>query len=128
MQYAEYLGQAAAKLLVERLVLNGELYPSAEQPLLVAHCGGKMVGIACLRPLQKLSLITMLEVLESSRHQGVGQALMVALEQRSERLLAHVSIHRPRVKAFYLGLGFTVLERSEVDHYGHLLQFDVMAK
>ena len=128
-QYADYLGQAAAVSLVERLLLSGELYPPpAGQPIVVAHSGDNLVGIACLRPLQKLSLITMLEVLECSRHQGVGRALMAALEQRSGRLLAHVSIHRPLVRTFYQRLGFSLLERSEVDHYGHLLKFDVMVK
>ena len=127
-QYSDYLGQAAAVSLIERLLVSGELYPLAEQPLVVAYSGEQLVGIGCLRPLQKLSLITMLEVLQSSRHQGVGKALMAALEQRSERLLAHVSIHRPLVRAFYQGLDFNLLERIKVDHYGHLLEFDVMVK
>ncbi len=127
-QYAQYLGQSVATSLVERLLASGELYPPAEQPLVVAHSGDRLVGIACLRPLQGLSLITTLEVLETWQRQGVGRALIAALEERSERLLTHVSIHRPSVRTFYQGLGFTLLERSVVDHYGHLLEFDVLVK
>lgn len=127
-QYAEYLGQAVAESLVKRLLASGELYPPAEQPLVVARSGDNLIGIACLRPLHGLSLITMLEVLESCQHRGVGRALIAALEERSERLLAQVSIHRPLVKTFYQELGFSVLERGIVDHYGHLLEFDVLAK
>ena len=128
-QYAEYLGQSVAASLVERLLVSGQLYPPpVEQPLVIARSGEELVGIACLRPLHKLSLITMLEVLESYQQKGVGKALIKALEQHSERLLAHVSIHRPPVRAFYQRLGFNLLERGEVDHYGHLLEFDVMVK
>ena len=127
-QYAQYLGQAVAESLVQHLLASGELYPTGEQPLVVARSADRLVGVACLRPLQGLSLITTLEVLETSQRSGVGSALIAALEQRSERLLAHVSIHRPYVRTFYQGLGFTVLERSTVDHYGHLLEFDVLDK
>lgn len=127
-QYADYLGQAVAASLVERLLASGRLFPPAEQPLIVAHCGEELVGIACLRPLQGLSLITMLEVLEPCQQQGVGRALIAALEKRSDRLLAHVSIHRPLVRTFYQRLGFTILARSVVDHYGHPLEFDVLVK
>ena len=127
-QYAQYLGRSVAVSLVERLLVRGELYPSSEQPLVVAHSGERLVGIACLRPLQGLSLITTLEVLEICQRQGVGRALIAALEKRSERLLTHVSIHRPSVRTFYLELGFTLLERSMVNHYGHSLEFDVLVK
>ncbi len=127
-QYAQYLGKAVAESLVERLLASGELYPPAEQPLVVARNRGRPVGVACLRPLQGLSLITTLEVLETSQRQGVGRALVAALEERAEHLLAHVSIHRPYIRTFYQGLGFTLLERGRVDHYGHLLEFDVLVK
>lgn len=127
-QYAEYLGPTLAASLVERLSASGELYPPTEQPLVVAHSGKQLVGIACLRPLHGLSLITMLEVLDSCQHQGVGRALIASLNNRSERLLAYVSIHRPGVRKFYQALGFALLERRNVDHYGHLLEFDVLVK
>lgn len=127
-QYAQYLGQPVAESLVARLLATGELYPAAEQPLVVARSAGRLVGVASLRPLQGLSLITTLEVLETSQRRGVGKALIEALEERSQRLLAHVSIHRPYVRTFYMGLGFALLERSTVDHYGHMLEFDVLVK
>ncbi|ASJ72601.1 GNAT family N-acetyltransferase [Granulosicoccus antarcticus] len=127
-QYAEYLGPDTAELLVGRLLDSGKLYPEKEVPVLGAYKGETLVGVASLRSLQGLSLITMLEVMQPFRHQGVGRALVSALDKRAERLLAHVSIHRPAVRIFYQQLGFKLLERMQVDHDGHLLEFDVLAK
>ena len=128
-QYADYIGEARAQALVEKLLDAGELYPGEDQAVQLAMVGTKPVGIAACRSLQGLSLITMLEVLAANRHQGVGGQLVAGLEARTEQhLLAHVSIHRPRVLEFYERQGFRKLPRTHVDHYGHELEFDVMVK
>lgn len=127
-QYADYLGEAEASLLMERLQASGDLLQHYEPATVVAKIGTELVGLASLRPLKGLSLITMLEVIETARGKGVGRQLVEALGENSDRLLAHVSIHRPEAMAFYVTLGFQQLERTIVDHYGHDLEFDVVAR
>jgi len=127
-QYAEYLGVPVANSLVKQLIANGEIHRHHAPLTIQATIQGKMVGIAALRPLNGISLITMLEVIPAKQGQGIGHQLITALETASNKLLTHVSIHRPTVKAFYASQGFHQLERTTLDHYGHALEFDVMAK
>lgn len=127
-QYADYLGEATARELVDQLHSSGDLYRHQEQFVLLASLDDTLVGIAAIRSLGKMSLLTMLEVLEPYRQQGIGRQLVEALLDHAERLLVHVSIHRPDARAFYDRLGFQALERTVVDHYGHALEFDVMVK
>lgn len=128
-QYAEYIGDAAAKALVAQLLDAGELYPDEQQLVQVATVGSELAGVAACRSLEGLSLVTMLEVLDDYRHRGVGSHLLASLQARTEqRLLAHVSIHRPGVLRFYEAQGFRRLPRTGVDHYGHELEFDVLVK
>ena len=80
-----------------------------------------------------ITLITMLEVLDTYQGQGIGGQLLEALATRKinaspSPLVAHVSIHRPCVKQFYLACGFIALKREFVDHGGHCLEFDVLAR
>lgn len=128
-QYADYIGESRARLLVRQLLDAGELYPNDEQGVQLAVMDTEPVGVAASRSLQGLTLITLLEVLEGYQHRGVGGLLLAGLEERTEqRLLAHVSIHRPLVVGFYEKQGFRKLSRTRVDHYGHDLEFDVMVK
>ncbi|MGQ7844313.1 GNAT family N-acetyltransferase [Granulosicoccus sp. 3-233] len=128
-QYADYIGEAAAHALVNRLLVTDELYPGEGQQVQLALIGTRPVGVAACRSMQGLSLITMLEVLSEHRQQGVGSRLLTDLQARTtERLFAHVSIHRPQVRRFYERQGFRCLSRTCVDHYGHALEFDVMVK
>ena len=127
-QYADYLGVETAESLVEQLTASREIYEHYAPLTLQATVEGEMVGIAALRPLEGISLVTMLEVLPANQGQGIGQQLIKALDATSEKLLTHVSIHRPAVAAFYSSLGFHLLERTTLDHYGYQLKFDVMAK
>lgn len=128
-QYADYIGTSAAQSLVKQLRDAGELYPSVDQSVQLAMIGGMPVGVAASRSLQGLTLITMLEVLPVYRRHGVGGRLLGGLlENTAQRLLAHVSIHRPQVLGFYENQGFRQLPRTRVDHYGHDLEFDVMVK
>jgi N-acetylglutamate synthase-like GNAT family acetyltransferase len=126
-QYADYLGIEAAESLVRQLTANREIYEHYAPLTLQATVDGQMVGIAALRPLEGISLVTMLEVIPANQGQGIGQQLIKALGSASEKLLTHVSIHRPAVAAFYSSLGFHLLDRTTLDHYGHQLEFDVMA-
>ncbi len=128
-QYAEYIGQSHAQTLVAELLEAGELYPREDQLVPLAMVGANPVGVAVSRSMQGLALITMLEVLPAYRHQGVGRRLIDALEvPKGERLMAHVSIHRPEVLHFYEQQGFLRLRRTLVDHRGHELEFDVVVK
>lgn len=127
-QYAQYIGHTSASELIARMHRSGELHDGSEQPLFVASTHGQVIGIAGQRALTGLSLITMLEVLPSMRQQGVGAALLAAMLEAAEQpLMAHVSIHRPRVLSFYLHKGFRLLPRTFVDHLGYSLEFDVVA-
>lgn len=127
-QYADYLGVKAANSLVEQLTANREIYAHHAPLTIQATVGGKLVGIAALRALEGISLVTMLEVIPANQGQGIGRQLIKALDAASEKLMTHVSIHRPEVAAFYASMGFHLLERTTLDHYGHQLEFDVMAK
>ncbi len=127
-QYADYLGRKEANRLIEQLSASGDLYAHPLAATLVACQDNKPVGIAALRPLQGLSLITMLEILPDHRRLGIGRQLVQALSVSGERLLVHVSIHRPELCVFYNTLGFKLLKRSAVDHYGHALEFDIMVR
>ena len=127
-QYAEYIGSQAARTLVNTLIDSGEILAHDPSLTLLATNNQKNVGIAALRRLSGLSLITMLEVVPACQGKGIGHQLMAALETASDRLMAHVSIHRPAVAHFYASQGFHRLQRTRLDHYGHELEFDVMAK
>lgn len=127
-QYADYLGTDTAEALVKQLITNGEIYQHQPSLTIQATVEGQMVGIAALRPLQGISLVTMLEVIPAHQGQGIGRQLINALSTASDKLLAHVSVHRPAVAAFYTSLGFHQLQRVTLNHYGHDLEFDVMAK
>lgn len=130
-QYAEYLGEEPAASLLGQLIADGSLYAHDPALTLQAMIDEQRVGIASMRVLSKergLALITMLEVQEQFQGHGIGRQLVNALASASVHLMAHVSIHRPQVKTFYQRLGFKCLERAIVDHYGHALEFDVVAR
>ncbi|MFK7853886.1 MAG: GNAT family N-acetyltransferase [Granulosicoccus sp.] len=127
-QYADYLGADEAETLVHQLIASGEIYEHERAFTLQASVDDQLVGIAALRPLRGISLITMLEVIPEKQGNGIGRQLIAALDLVSDKLMAHVSLHRPPVVAFYSSLGFHTLQRTNVHHYGHDLEFDVMAK
>ncbi|MBX2880486.1 MAG: GNAT family N-acetyltransferase [Granulosicoccus sp.] len=130
-QYEEYLGETQAKQLISKLTDNGDLYEHDPNLTLLAWRSNRRVGICSLRMLggeHKLGLITQFEVLQCARRLGIGAQLLNAFEGISANLMAHVSIHRPAVKAFYLNQGFHLLQRTSVEHYGYALEFDVVAK
>ncbi len=127
-QYADYIGEPEALTLVGRLLHSGEILAHEPTSTLVAVFDEQHAGIASIRQLDGISLITVLEVLDEYRGQGIGRQLIEALATVNTPLLAHVSIHRPKVKTFYESLGFQALQRSTVDHYEHALLFDVMVR
>lgn len=134
-QYADYLGDKDAEKLVRSLTKSKQLFDHDDSLTLLSTIGDEKVGIGALRRLGKageVSLISMLEVRDGYQGQGIGRQLLEALAtcktaSASSPLVAHVSIHRPSVKQFYLGCGFTALRREFVDHYGYRLEFDVLA-
>jgi ribosomal protein S18 acetylase RimI-like enzyme len=126
-QYAEYVGDAAARDYVARLERQGRLFSHHEPLTIHAWVDKRIVGISALRPLGALDLITMLEVHPEFRGRGIGEQLLTALTSTGNRVMAHVSIHQPRVLAFYVRQGFHVLERTHVKHGPHRLEFDVVA-
>lgn len=127
-QYAEYIGQDAAKELIQYLRSSGEIFAHEPEGTLTATMDDQYVGVAAVRALQGVSMISLLEVRDKYRCCGIGQQLINALTTVGEPLFAHVSIHRPHVKAFYSNRGFLHLDRNPVDHYGHALIFDIMAR
>lgn len=135
-QYAEYLGDKDAEELVRTLTESKQLFDHDDSLTLLSTIGDEKVGIGALRQIGQaggITLITMLEVLDTYQGQGIGGQLLEALATRKinaspSPLVAHVSIHRPCVKQFYLACGFIALKREFVDHGGHCLEFDVLAR
>jgi len=127
-QYAQYIGDVAAARYAARLIKQGRMYAHFEPLTLLACIDGQNVGIAALRALDGVHLVTMLEVLEEYRGKAIGAQLLQALCTIRGPVMAHVSIHQPRVKAFYVSQGFHVLQRETVQHDEYLLEFDVVAK
>ena len=125
-QYSEYLGTEAASSLLHGLIEGGSLFDHDERTTLQAWMGDEIVGVASVRQLDGLSLLTLMEVKMSHRRQGIGSALLKALDAVCSLLVVHVSIHRPHLKLFYARSGFRELQPAIVDHSGHLLTFDVM--
>ena len=127
-QYADYIGQTKASDYIQLLDSEGRLFSHYEPLTIHAWVGNKIVGVSALRPLGELSLITMLEIVPEFRGKGIGGQLVSALSTASDKLMAHVSIHQPRAIQFYSGHGFHVLQRTQVQHGQHMLEFDVVAK
>lgn len=127
-QYAEYLGADAATNLLEQLHRTGKIYEHDVPGTLIASDKGTPVGIAAIRRLPEISLITLYEVIPDYRGKGVGQQLLEAVCTVSGPLVAHVSIHRPWLISIYERHGFKSLGTEPVDHFGHELIFQVVAK
>lgn len=127
-QYADYLGRDAARALVRSLARSGALYRHHDPSTLIASLDGRLIGVAATRPTGPLALLTLLEVIPAYRGRGIGSRLLNALDSGAAGLVAHVSVHRPRVRALYVAAGFSVLDRTVVDHGGHPLEFDVVAR
>ena len=127
-QYADYIGHVKATEYIDLLYREGRLFSHHEPLTIHAWVEDRIVGISALRPLDGIELITMLEVHPQYRGRGIGQQMVNALSSASARLMAHVSIHQPRALKFYISLGFHKLQRTQVKHGQHLLDFDVVAK
>jgi len=127
-QYADYMGEEAAARHIEQLSAQGRLFAHHEPLTIHARIDERIVGISALRPLSGIDLITMLEVLPEFRNRGIGIQLVQALCSASKSLMAHVSIYQPGVKQFYRRAGFHLLDRAEVRHGEHVLEFDVVAR
>lgn len=127
-QYADYIGEQQAMAYVQQLLDEKRLFDHHEPLTLHAWADSRIVAISALRPLAGINLITMLEVLPAYQGRGIGAQLLQAHCTISTNIMAHVSIHQPRAKAFYLKLGFHSLQRSTVLHDHHELVFDVLAR
>lgn len=127
-QYADYIGRQQACEYVEELKQQGRLYDHHDPLTVHAWVDERIVGVTALRPLQGIDLITMLEVLPQYRGCEIGAQLLEALCSASGALMAHVSVHKPRVLRFYQRHGFHVLQRATVQHGVHALEFDVVAR
>ncbi len=127
-QYADYIGEKKAALYVQNLHREGRLYDHHDPLTLHAWVDERIVGVTALRSLDAINLITMLEIHPDFQRNGIGGQLLEALCCASDKLMAHVSIHRPDVLLFYKRHGFHVLNRANVQHGEHVLAFDVVAR
>lgn len=127
-QYADYIGAQAAEALVEQLHTSGEIYEHSAPGTLVATLDKQLVGIAAVRDVQKLFLLTLFEVAPEHQGKGIAKQLLTAICTAQKPLLAHASIHRPWLKSFYEKQGFTALAPEAVEHYGHSMMFNVMIR
>lgn len=127
-QFADYIGERDARLHINQLRQEGRLFHHHDPLTIQAWMKGRIVGVTSLRPLQGIDLITMLEVHPQFRGLGIGAQLIHAVCSASECLMAHVSIHQPRVQDFYMRQGFALLDSAMVRHGEHDLEFDVVAK
>ena len=127
-QYAEYLGADKAIDLVEHLHKTGKVYEHDVAGTLVVGHDGRPVGVAAIRKLPEISLVTLYEVIPDYQGKGVGHQLLEALCTVSGPLVAHVSIHRPWLVAVYERHGFHALGTERVDHFGHHLPFQIVAR
>ena len=127
-QYADYIGSEAAADLVSKARASGEIYAHNAQGSLVAKLQDEVVGVTAVRDLEKLFLITILEVVPEHQGKGIANQLLTAICTVRKPVMVHVSIHRPWLTALYEKHGFKTLGPEEVDHYGHSLVFDVMVK
>lgn len=127
-QYADYMGEPQARLHVDELRQQGRLYDHHDPLTVHAWIDEQIVGVTALRTLQGIDLITMLEVHPDYRRRAIGSQLLEALCCASDTLMAHVSVHKPRVLEFYQRHGFHVLEKETVQHGIHALEFDVVAR
>lgn len=127
-QYTDYIGSDAATTLVEYLSQTGKIFEHDAAGTLIASDGGKVIGLAAIRKLPDISLVTLYEVIPEYQGRGVGQQLLAGLCTASGPLVAHVSIHRPWLVSIYERHGFKSLGTEQVDHFGHSLVFEVMAK
>jgi GNAT superfamily N-acetyltransferase len=89
---------------------------------LIAEIGGHLVGMGGIRPTDEARAeVKRLRVHPAVRRQGVGRALMAALERRAAELgkreLHLDSADQPDSIAFYLSLGYREVDR-EPSPYG----------
>ena len=127
-QYAEYMGEAKASSYLDKLEREQRLFSHYDPLTIHAKVDQRIVGVAALRPLGKINLVTLLEVHPDLQCRGIGSQLLQALCIVSPRVMAHVSIHRPSVKKFYASQGFHLLKRDIVEHDSYQLPFDVLAR
>lgn len=127
-QYADYIGSKAADSLLRKIHASGEIYDHDTNGTLLATLNGQLVGVAAVREIQKLFLITLLEVVPEHQGKGIASQLLNAICTVPKPLLVHVSIHRPWLKMLYAKQGFKMLAPEEIEHFGHSLVFDVMVR
>lgn len=127
-QYAEYIGSKAADSLINQLRSTGEIYNHNVKGTLIATLNDQKVGIIAIRDLDKMFLITLLEVLPDHQRKGIASQMLNEICTVKKPVLVHVSVHRPWLRKLYEKHGFQSLAPEVIDHYGHLMTFDVMIK
>ncbi len=127
-QYSDYMGEKSAASLLAHLHETGKIYDHDAAGTLVASIDDQLVGVAAIRYIQDVSLVTLFEVIPTFHGKGIGHQLLSALCTIEVPLVAHVSIHRPWLKKFYEKHEFVEIGAEKVDHFGHALTFDVMVK
>lgn len=127
-QYAEYLGTEQATHLIEHLHSSGKVYEHDAAGTLVVGDDGRPVGVAAIRKLPDVSLVTLYEVIPDYHGKGVGYQLLEGLCTVAGPVVAHVSIHRPWLVSVYEKHGFQRLGTEHVEHFGHKLLFQIVAK
>jgi predicted N-acetyltransferase YhbS len=107
---------------IERLV--AERTHTDRIPLaLVAFEGGELVGTICLK-VQDMETrpdltpwLAALYVVPHWRRKGIGARLVSAIETKAQELrVARLYLYTPKSAAFYAGLGWQVLERTEYQY------------
>ncbi|MDH3432223.1 MAG: arsenic resistance N-acetyltransferase ArsN2 [Gammaproteobacteria bacterium] len=93
---------------------SADLTPEHMQQFLVASVDDRPVGMIGLEPFGKTGLLRSLIVARNSRRNGLGKALVDALETRASRLgVTELWLLTIDAERYFLRLGYAIVDRAK---------------